>query len=42
MSSERLDRPDARLEGTMDYALNLVAGPIETLYLYRLTAPGCP
>ena len=33
--------PDARLLGTVDYRLYLVAGPTETIHLYEVDAPGC-
>ena len=41
VSSKLTDRPNAQLVGTTEYALNLVTGPVETLYLYRLSGPGC-
>ena len=41
VSSGTTDRRDAQLVGTTEYALNLVSGPVETLYLYRVTGPGC-
>jgi 4-amino-4-deoxy-L-arabinose transferase and related glycosyltransferases of PMT family len=41
VSSKLTDRPDAQLVGTTEYALHLVTGPVETLYLYRLSGPGC-
>ena len=42
VSSERLDLPGAELVGTTTYALNLVIGPVETLYLYRVSSSECP
>lgn len=41
VSSEPSTLPDRELAGTTEYALNLIAGPAETLYLYRLTSPDC-
>jgi hypothetical protein len=42
VSSVAQDVPGARLEGTIKYDLHLLAGPIETLYLYRINSPDCP
>ena len=42
VSSERLDLPGAELVGTTTYALNLIIGPVETLYLYRVSSSECP
>jgi hypothetical protein len=41
VSSLPLTDAGAELVGTSEYALNLVAGPPQTLYLYRLAGPGC-
>ena len=41
VSSDMTDRPDAQLVGTTGYELNLISGPTETLYLYRISGPDC-
>jgi hypothetical protein len=42
VSSEPSSDPATRLLETTQYQLNLVAGPVETLYLYARGGPGCP
>ena len=42
VSSAPIPLPGRELLGTTNYALNLVAGPVETLYLYRITSSDCP
>jgi len=42
VTSDPTPPADGRLIGTLPYQLNLVTGPTEVLYLFRVSGPGCP